>query len=116
MLIARSNFASLTTISEDIHFNRSGIIFSLNEDGVIQQASYYGRGYTLIIDFLDDQHEVWTIIQHNFRETYLVWNGCPYQKIYSDIKDVIWGEDQTRIQHSMKLILSAIRQEETSMS
>ena len=116
MLIARSNFASLTTISEDIHINRSGIVFALNEDGVIQQASYYGRGYTLTIDFLDDQHEVWTLAQLNFRETYLVWNGFPYQKMYSDIRNAIWGEDQTRIQHSMKRILSAIRQEETSMS
>lgn len=116
MLIARSNIATLSTISADLRHRQSGLIFTLNEHNELLQVSYTGFNYTLTINFIDHDHEFWTITQPGSTETYSVWRGFPYQKQYSNIKNVLFGEEQARLRHYIAEILTIVRQQETSFN
>ncbi len=114
MLIARGNVASLTTISQDIQHNQSGIIYELDEQGNMVRVMYYGRNYSLVIEFWHDNHEFWIINQDDGTEIYSVKDGFPYQRQYSNIKNAIWAEDQARIRYPMDIIMNAIREQKAS--
>ncbi|HMQ01922.1 MAG TPA: hypothetical protein PKD79_02535 [Candidatus Doudnabacteria bacterium] len=115
MLIAQSNLATLGKISVDISFQPSNLILDLNSQGQLYGATYTNLNYTLRIDFLEGNHEIWQIHQHNKLTTYSVWCGYPYQKQYGDIKNAILQEDQPRLMHSMGVIKEVILQTQTDI-
>lgn len=114
MLIARSHIASLSTISQDILYNRSGLIYTLNEKEGLEKVMFNGSNYSLVIEFLDDK-ESWMISQDNNTEIYSVKNGFIYQKQYSNITNALWNEDQARILHPMSIIIGLIQDQKASV-
>jgi hypothetical protein len=108
MIAERFEIVEIETITHDICEGHAQVVTRLNKDHSTYQIAFRGKKYYLLIDFLEDEHSVWRIIDHQGTITYRAWRNYVYSEQFMYTKTLLIGANQARIQKSMEQLMSVI--------
>lgn len=108
MLIARSLFASLTTIPEDIQANPAALRVCQNQEGCTQFIHFKTERYYFLWTAETESDSMIEIRQRGGCVTYKLFDGVPYSEKYGDIINVLSEREQERKKIAVDFIREAI--------